>query len=128
MLLKKCHRNHNHIIFGNGEVILPFKNIDRVSYSLNHIHIYWSENEKLEGPEILHTKKGNFPKPIYITTYESIFKIDNIVLTVFLYRSEYIAYTEIVFINGIYSKWELNNLVTRINTILETNVTKEMSL
>ena len=96
-----------------------------MSYSLNHIHIHWSESEKVEAPKVICNNSSNFPKPIYITTYGGIFKIDNIVSTMFLYN-KYIEYTDIVFINGIYSQWELKNLVTKLNTILDTNVTEEI--
>lgn len=127
MLIKKSFINGK-IIFGNGEVILPLKDIDRVNVSIKSalgpsmnlisIHIYWSKSKKIEAPKILYTnKKGDFSKPVYITTHGGIFKIDNVVLTQFQYVLKYIVGTEIVF-SGVYSNSELENLETRINTIL----------
>lgn len=125
MLIKKSFINGK-IIFGNGEVILPLKNIDRVSVSIksafgppiNHISIYWSKSKKIEAPKILYTnKKGDFSKPIYITTHGGIFKIGKVVSTQFQYILKYIIGTEIVF-SGAYTNSELENLETKINTIL----------
>lgn len=120
MLIKKSFINGK-IIFGNGEVILPLKNIDRVSTEtkslLNLIKIYWSKSKKIKAPQIIHTKKSNFPNPVYITTHGGIFKIDNVISTWFTLSYKNIIYTEIAF-SGTYSNSELENLVTKINTIL----------
>lgn len=117
MLIKKSFINGK-IIFGNGEVILPLKNIDSVcAETKSHlIKIYWSRSRKVEAPKILYTKKGNFSKPIYITTHGGIFKIGNVMSTQFQYILKYIVGTEIVF--STYSSSELENIVTKINTIL----------
>lgn len=117
MLIKKSFINGK-IIFGNGEVILPLKNIDSVcAETKSHlIKIYWSRSRKVEAPKILYTKRGNFSKPIYITTHGGIFKIGNVMSTQFQYILKYIVGTEIVF--STYSSSELENIVTKINTIL----------
>lgn len=132
MLIKKSFINGK-IIFGNGEVILPLKDIDRVSVEekMNRLKIYWSKSRKI--PQILYTKSCYISEPIYITTHGGIFKIDNVILTQFQYVLKYIVGTEIVF-SGTYSNSELENLETKINTILfltspiliDTNATEEI--
>lgn len=119
MLIKKSFINGK-IIFGNGEVILPLKNIDNVcAETKSHlIKIYWSRSKKVEAPKILYTKKGNFSKPVYITTHGGIFKIGNVMSTQFQYVLKYIVGTDIVFNGTTYSSSELEDIVTKINTIL----------
>lgn len=134
MLIKKSFINGK-IIFGNGEVILPLKDIDRVSVEekMYRLKIYWVKSRKV--PQILYTKRGYIPEPIYITTHCGIFKIDNVMSTWFKCRDTIIS-TDVGFISSTYSNLEIESLVTRINTILfltspilisDTNVTKEMS-
>lgn len=116
MLLKKYHRNH--IIFGNGDIILPLSGIKYAVSNEEGFMLIWDNNTLPTIKKILRTNPGRF-KESYRQTY--IIYGRKLMKLVSLEFSRFPVYEEALELTSTYFNFSTNakNIAKRLKSIIK---------